>query len=71
MIKLHRFDGSSFVLNADLIEAVEATPDTVVRLHTGKVFVVTDPVDAIVDAVIAYRRAIFVELPVCRREVEA
>ncbi|MFE7329416.1 flagellar FlbD family protein [Streptomyces sp. NPDC057565] len=36
MIRLTRFNGSHLHVNADLIESVEATPDTVVTLIDGK-----------------------------------
>ena len=48
------------VLNAELIEHVETTPDTVVSMTTGEKFVVIESADEIVNRVIAYRRAILV-----------
>ncbi|NLS45393.1 MAG: flagellar FlbD family protein [Firmicutes bacterium] len=59
MIKICRFDGSELVINADLIETIEATPDTVITLTTGKKIVVADNVEAIVERVMDYKRAIF------------
>lgn len=59
IIKVHRFDGSEPVINSDLIETIEATPDTVITLTTGKKIVVTDSVDAIIERVLDYKRAIF------------
>ena len=53
-----RLDGSSYVLSAHVIETVEATPDTVVRLVSGKTLVVRERVDEVVDRVVAYRRRI-------------
>ena len=35
MIDVTRFNGKSFVLNAELIEVMEETPDTVITLTTG------------------------------------
>ena len=55
MIKLKRFNGSEFVLNCDLIETVEATPDTVISTTSGKKFIVSDTVDQIIDKVIEYK----------------
>lgn len=55
MITLTRLSGSVFALNADLIERVDATPDTVVTLVDGKKYVVTDSVDQIVSAVRRHR----------------
>ncbi len=58
MVHLTRLDGTHFVLNADLVERIESTPDTVVFLTTGHHFVVREGVDAIVDEIIRFRRRI-------------
>ncbi len=49
MIYLTRLNGEKIILNTDLIEFMEKTPDTVVTLTTGKKFVVREPVNEIVD----------------------
>lgn len=59
MIEVTRLNGRSLVVNAELIESVEATPDTIISLHTGRKFVVREPVDEVVRRVIEYRRSIF------------
>lgn len=59
IIKVYRFDGSELVVNADLIETVEATPDTVITLTTGKKIVVTDSVEVIIKRVVDYKQSIF------------
>ena len=58
MISLTRLDGSRFVLNADLIETVEARPDTVVTLVTKRILVVKEPPDVVIDRVAEYRSRI-------------
>lgn len=58
MIYLSRLDGSSFVLNVDRIETVEAHPDTVITSIDGKHFVVREGVEDVVARVIAYQRMI-------------
>ena len=45
MITLTRLSGSVFALNADLIERIDATPDTVVTLVDGKKYVVTETLE--------------------------
>ena len=42
MITLTRISGSMFVLNCDLIERIDSTPDTVVSLVDGKKYVVLE-----------------------------
>ncbi len=59
IIKVCRFDGSELVINADLIETIEATPDTVVTLTTGKKIVVADSVESIIERVVGYKQTIF------------
>ncbi|MCL6475115.1 MAG: flagellar FlbD family protein [Firmicutes bacterium] len=56
MIKVTRFDHSELVVNAELIETVEATPDTVITLTSGKKLVVSEDVDEIIRRVMEYRR---------------
>lgn len=58
MIYVTRLDGSTLVVNADLIETVEHTADTVITLLDGKKLVVKTPVEDVVNSVIAYRQAI-------------
>src|SRR4051812_32780208 len=55
MITLTRLSGSVFVLNSDLIERIDCTPDSVVTLIDGKKYVVTESLEEIVAAVRAYR----------------
>ena len=58
MIELTRFNGEQFVLNANLIETVEGTPDTVIRLITGKKLVVKETVEEVVGRALAYAQRI-------------
>ncbi|MFN0027833.1 MAG: flagellar FlbD family protein [Acidimicrobiales bacterium] len=55
MIRLTRLDGSTLVVNADLIETIERGGDTVVSLVSGTRFVVRDGVEELIDAVVAFR----------------
>ncbi|HHF09121.1 MAG: flagellar FlbD family protein [Candidatus Atribacteria bacterium] len=56
MITVTRFNGSVFVVNSDLIETIEATPDTVITLVTGKKYVVQEKVEEIIEKIIEFRR---------------
>lgn len=58
MICLSRFDGREFYVNADLIETIEMTPDTVISLTSGKKFVVRETGPDVVTRVLEYRRRI-------------
>lgn len=56
MIKLTRLNDSEFVINAEMIEFVEAIPDTIISLASGKKVMVTEPVDVVVERVVEYKR---------------
>jgi flagellar protein FlbD len=58
MIKLTRLNSSNFVLNCELIETVEATPDTVISTINGKKYVCTETVDEVIELVVNYKRSI-------------
>ena len=59
MIHLTRLDHISLVLNSDLIELIEVTPDTVISLTTGQKLVVLEPAEEVVRRVLEFRRAIY------------
>ena len=59
MIPVSRLDGSQFFLNADLIETIEATPDTVVTLTSQKKLVVRESPQELIEALVTFRRRIF------------
>ena len=60
MIKVTRLKAKDeFVLNAELIEMIEETPDTVVTLANGKKLLVEESMEELVRKVMQYRRAIF------------
>lgn len=58
MIYLTRLNGEKIAINVDLIELMEATPDTVVTMTTGKKLVVKENIHNIQSAIINYYRAI-------------
>ena len=57
MIELHRLNGELFVLNPDLIETIEMTPDTVVRLLNGNRYLVRESAEHIIRATAEFRAA--------------
>lgn len=58
MILVHRLKGQPLFVNADLIQSVEANPDTVLTLVDGrKVFVAETP-EAVVQLVVCFRGAV-------------
>jgi len=63
MIKLTKFNSEAnnkgeFILNAEIIETIEQTPDTVITLTNGKKLIVAEKMDEVVRRVMTYRRAL-------------
>jgi flagellar protein FlbD len=58
MIRLTRINHVPLVLNADLIEHIETTPDTVISMTNGQKFVVLESTDDVIRKVIEFRREI-------------
>lgn len=69
MIKLSRLNGDHFVLNCDMIEIIEANPDTVVSLTTGHKFVVRESIDDIIEKVVQYNAEIRAIIKTVKGEV--
>ena len=59
MIEVTRLKGKKMMINAELIETVEETPDTVITLTNGKKFVVSESAEEVTSLVIGYKRNIF------------
>lgn len=57
MIKLTRLNQSELVINAEMIEFVEAIPDTIVTLASGKKVMVAEAVDLVIERVIEYKKS--------------
>jgi flagellar protein FlbD len=58
MIRLTRINHVPLVLNADLIEHVEKTPDTIITMTNGQKFVVLESTDDLIRKVIEFRREV-------------
>lgn len=58
VITLTRLSGQRFALNPDLMERIEATPDTVISLVDGTKHVVTENVEEVVRRVRHYRASV-------------
>ena len=50
-------NGEAFLLNSDMIETIDVTPDTVLRLLNGHRYVVKEKVRDVYKKIIAFRRA--------------
>jgi flagellar protein FlbD len=74
MIVLTRLNGDKFALNCDLVERVDAHPDTVLTLVDGTKYLVTESIDTVVELVRDFRAGVLVRaselsLPEARRNL--
>ena len=59
MIQLSKLKGKKFYLNAELVEEIEETPDTVITLIGGKTVMVADSVEQVIEKIINYRKTVY------------
>jgi flagellar protein FlbD len=59
MVRLTRLNSAPVVLNSDLIEHIDITPDTVITLTTGQILRVREPAEEVVRRIVEFRRRIF------------
>lgn len=59
LIELTRLNGTKFTINAEIIEMVEETPDTVVTTTTGHKFIVKESRQEVANLVKLYRKDAF------------
>ncbi|MDO4965360.1 MAG: flagellar FlbD family protein [Lachnospiraceae bacterium] len=60
MVELTKMNGTTFLINSDLIETIEENPDTVITLVNGKKFIVKERRQEVKNLVISYKRDIYV-----------
>lgn len=59
MIHLTRLNRAPLVLNSDLIEHIDVTPDTVITLTTGQILRVRETAEEVVHRIVCFRREVF------------
>ena len=55
MITVRKINDRDIVVNCDLIEMIETTPDTTLTTTTGRKIIVLDTVDEILQKVVEYK----------------
>lgn len=58
MIKVTRLNGKEFVVNAEMIQFMESTPDTVITLSNKEKIVVKEAVDDLIKRIVDYNRSV-------------
>lgn len=56
MISVTRLNGGELVINSDLIEFIEAAPDTIVSLVTGKRIMIQESAEIVIEKVAEFKR---------------
>jgi len=59
LIRVHRLNNQEFLVNCELIEFVEETPNTVISMVSGRKLVVSETSSEIQNLIIEYKRKIF------------
>jgi len=58
LIRVKQLNNKEFLINAELIKLVEATPDTIITLINNEKYVVAESMDEIIEKVVEYRRRV-------------
>jgi len=61
VIEVTKLNSKKIVVNAEMIETIETTPNTIITTTTGKKIIVLEMVEEIMDLVIEYKRKISAE----------
>ncbi len=59
MIELTKLNGQKILVNCDLIELVEETPDTLISFTTGRKIIVKESRQEVKNLVKSYRKDVF------------
>ncbi len=59
MVSVKKLNGKDIIINCDLIETIEALPDTTITMTNGRIFITIDTVDEVIEKIIDYKNKIF------------
>ena len=59
MVELTKLNGEKVVINCELIEYIDANPDTAINLTTNNRFVVKESVEEVITKIVNFKREIF------------
>ncbi|HBU12262.1 MAG TPA: endoflagellar protein [Clostridiales bacterium] len=63
MIEVSKLNGEKYFVNAEAIDFIETTPDTVLTLASGKKLLVLESPSVIIKRIVAYKQKIYLNLP--------
>ena len=56
MIMLTKLNGVTFALNDELIETINANPDTTITMDNKNFYIVRESIDEVIEKIIEFRR---------------
>ena len=56
MIAITKLNDQEMIINCDLIELIETTPDTTITMTTGRKVIAKEPVETILEKIVAYKK---------------
>ncbi len=59
MITITRLNDKEIVINSELIETIEESPDTTITMTTGRRFIAKETREEIINKIVEYKRKIF------------
>ncbi|MBW1700743.1 MAG: flagellar FlbD family protein [Deltaproteobacteria bacterium] len=68
MIEVTRLDNSKILVNVEMIQSLQATPDTVITFTTNGKMIVKEPVDEVSKRILRYQRSMHTGVPYILRE---
>ena len=56
MISITKLNEQGMIINCDLIELIESTPDTTITMTTGRKIIIKESVDTVLDKITNYKK---------------
>ena len=56
MIAITKLNEQEMIINCDLIELIESTPDTTITMTTGRKVIVRESVDSVLAKIVEYKK---------------
>ncbi|MDR1363845.1 MAG: flagellar FlbD family protein [Spirochaetaceae bacterium] len=58
MIKITRLDGAEYYINPHQIESIEKKPDTTLLMLSGKIIIIREKPEDVIEKIVEYRKRI-------------
>lgn len=58
MISITKLNEQEMIINCDLIELIESTPDTTITMTTGRKIIVKESVDKVLASIVSYKKGL-------------